>query len=435
MILRHFFLILYPHLENSLTCITITEHVETSQVQVENTATYEPEIADDIEAEDENIPKEPDVVAPFAEQEVTETAIEGVITDKKPETVRTKAADTKVVGLEIVETGVEDNLEAVAEAKFAQGVPSIESDEKDSVKSSGDEESIKHVDEPEIPDDIEAEDENNPKEPDVVAPFAEQKVTEIAVEEVITDKKPEIAITKAEDTGVVKLEVAETDVEDNLEAVVEAKVAQGVPAIEVDEKNSVKSSGDEESTKHVDEPEITDDIEAEDENNPKEPDVVAPFVEQEVTETVVEEVITDKKPEIVLTKAVDLGVVKLEVAETDVEDNLEAVDEAKTAQGVPAIEADEKKSFKSSGDEESIKHVDEPEIMITKAADTGVVKLEVVETDVEDNLEAVVEAKVAQDVPFIEADEKNYVKSSGDEESIKHVEGEQKKSTQGQISK
>ena len=103
---------MYPHLDNLKTCITITEHVETTTVQVETTITYEPEVADDIEAEDENNPKEPEVVAPFAEQEVTETMVEEVITDKKPEIVITNAADTKVVELEVVETEVSSDFSA-----------------------------------------------------------------------------------------------------------------------------------------------------------------------------------------------------------------------------------------------------------------------------------------------------------------------------------
>ena len=91
----------------------------------------------------------------------------------------------------------------------------------------------------EIKDDI--AEEETPKE-EIVAPVAEEKVIETAIEEAITDEIPE---------------VAETEVKGDEETVVEPEVAQDVPAVEAaDDKKSVKSSGDEESIKHVDDDKV-----------------------------------------------------------------------------------------------------------------------------------------------------------------------------------
>ena len=96
----------------------------------------------------------------------------------------------------------------------------------------------------EIKDDI--AEEETPKE-EIVAPVAEEKVIETAIEEAITDEIPEVAET----------EVAETEVKGDEETVVEPEVAQDVPAVEAaDDKKSVKSSGDEESIKHVDDDKV-----------------------------------------------------------------------------------------------------------------------------------------------------------------------------------
>ena len=106
----------------------------------------------------------------------------------------------------------------------------------------------------EIKDDI-PEDET-PKE-EIVAPIAEEKVIEPAIEEAIADELPkvaetEVAVTEVAETEVAKTEVAETEVKGDQETVVEPEVAQDVPAVEAaDDKKSVKSSGDEESIKHV----------------------------------------------------------------------------------------------------------------------------------------------------------------------------------------
>ena len=101
----------------------------------------------------------------------------------------------------------------------------------------------------EIKDDI--TEEETPKE-EIVAPVAEEKVIETAIEEAITDKIPEVA-----ETEVAEIEVAETEVKGDEETVVEPEVAQDVPAVEAaDDKKSVKSSGDEESIKHVDDDKV-----------------------------------------------------------------------------------------------------------------------------------------------------------------------------------
>ena len=101
----------------------------------------------------------------------------------------------------------------------------------------------------EIKDDI--AEEETPKE-EIVAPVAEEKVIETAIEEAITDKIPEVA-----ETEVAEIEVAETEVKGDEETVVEPEVAQDVPAVEAaDDKKSVKSSGDEESIKHVDDDKV-----------------------------------------------------------------------------------------------------------------------------------------------------------------------------------
>ena len=111
----------------------------------------------------------------------------------------------------------------------------------------------------EIKDDI-AEDET-PKE-EIVAPVAEEKVIEPAIEEAIADELPkvaetEVAVTEVAETEVAKTEVAETEVKGDEETVVEPEVAQDVPAVEAaDDKKSVKSSGDEESIKHVDDDKV-----------------------------------------------------------------------------------------------------------------------------------------------------------------------------------